>query len=385
MLKITLAALLVTTLAFSEAHAGKVGWQFTVDAGLDSGDCDEPSVTGQPNDGFVVVYRCAFIYAGGGTNFFGKRYDSSAAVLARFLGVEVPYDGVQFPWVASDASGKFITSWGENTKTTGFNIIAKRFSATAGRLATQARVNTITAGDQIQPSVAILSDGGFVVVWRSHPPKGADGIYGRRYNAAGAPLGADFQINTQPALYSDAPSVAALSTGGFVVAWNSGAQLYNAAGKRVAGEFKFNKHVANQQIMPHVAALKNGAFEIVWLLKGQGVYGQRYNRLGKAFGNEIQITTISTANYPAIAGLSNGGFVVVWAQGSNPGGIFGQLYNMLGNPAGSSFQVNAPDVFLMSAVSQASVAGQSSGGFVVIWSSYSIVDGNVLNGQRFGP
>src|SRR6185312_10766902 len=162
-------------------------------------------------------------------------------------------------------SGNFVVAWNQAAGAWGNDVVIKRFSATGLRLAKQAIANSIRPGDQTQPSIAILKDGGFVVVWRSHPAKGADAIYGRRFSAAGAPIGNDFRISIRAPSNSSAPSVAALSTGGFVVVWDSGAQLYNARGKPLGGEFNFNSHRAASPAAPRVAALKNGGFVIAWL------------------------------------------------------------------------------------------------------------------------
>ncbi|HZF57487.1 MAG TPA: hypothetical protein VEZ19_03325, partial [Rubrobacter sp.] len=59
------------------------------------------------------------------------------------------------------------------------------------------QVNTYTTSNQENPSVAMDSDGDFVVTWTSNGQDGSDnGIYGQRYNAAGEAQGAEFQVNT---------------------------------------------------------------------------------------------------------------------------------------------------------------------------------------------
>ncbi|MGH6790928.1 MAG: hypothetical protein ACRECC_14780 [Pseudolabrys sp.] len=388
MLKAAAIAFLATMLASSGAHAGKIGSPFVVDLGFLGDDgCDSDSVASLQNYGFVVVYVCDIDFS---DSIKGRIFDLNGNNPVSILNLDIdPWSGDP-PSVGSSASGRFVVAWDQFGKDVGYDVIAKRFRPNGVRFAREARVNTTRPGDQVQPSVAMLNDSGYVVVWRSHPAKGPDGIFGRLYDVNGKPLGNDFQVNTQPALYADAPSVAALSTGGFVVAWNSGAQLYNAKGKRVAGEFKFNTQVANHQIKPRVTALENGAFEIVWVLPGQGIYGQRYNRLGRAVGNEIQVVAGSDLDFPAIAGLIDGRFVVTWtnaAVNAGAGGVFGQIYNVRGNPAGSAFEVDTPD-FQLSATYPSHIAGLSTGGFVVTWSDNSTANGSnngEVRAQLFGP
>src|SRR5688572_27344381 len=79
-------------------------------------------------------------------------------------------------------------------------------------------VNQVTAGDQILPSVAVESDGGYVVVWRS----GTSTIAARRFDANGVPRASEFTVNVLPAgvVAPAKPAVAAHPGGGFVVVWH---------------------------------------------------------------------------------------------------------------------------------------------------------------------
>ena len=63
-------------------------------------------------------------------------------------------------------------------------------------------VNQAAAGTQGSPVVAADADGDFVVAWQSNgntagPDQDASGygVYARRHNAAGAPLGGEFRVN----------------------------------------------------------------------------------------------------------------------------------------------------------------------------------------------
>src|SRR5687767_1286418 len=66
------------------------------------------------------------------------------------------------------------------------------------------RVNSATLGEQHDTVVAVDDAGGFVVVFTESPnaaqPNSRDGsqsgVFARRYDAAGAAAGAEFQVNT---------------------------------------------------------------------------------------------------------------------------------------------------------------------------------------------
>src|SRR5438876_1099031 len=82
------------------------------------------------------------------------------------------------------------------------------------------RVNTYTTNDQTQPSVAADASGNFVVVWERQYGYFNRQIFGQRYASSGAPLGAEFRVNTSPfGGVNAAPSIAADAAGNFVVIW----------------------------------------------------------------------------------------------------------------------------------------------------------------------
>ena len=69
-----------------------------------------------------------------------------------------------------------------------YGIYAQRYNAAGAPQGSEFRVNTTTAGNQNHPSVAMDADGDFVVAWASYPlDRSAFGIYAQRYNAAGVP------------------------------------------------------------------------------------------------------------------------------------------------------------------------------------------------------
>jgi len=261
-------------------------------------------------------------------------------------------------------------------------------------------VNTYTTSNQRVPAVAIDPSGHFVVVWQSGTQDG-DGtaIEGQRFDAVGAPLGGEFQINTYTIADQYQPSVAADGSGNFVVVWTSSAQTgedhagifgqrYDNAGNKVGSEFHVNAYTTNYQTGPSVAMDASGSFVVVWTSTGQdgdgyGVFGQRYNSAGTPQGSEFQVNTTTTgAQYaPAVAMDNTGGFVVVWSSGAGGSNynIFGQRYNSAGTVVGGEFMVNVDTA--MDARHPA-IAMDNDGDFAVAWQQYD-ADGNGIFGQRF--
>ena len=129
------------------------------------------------------------------------------------------------------------------------------------------------------PGMAALEDGGFVIAWDSYVnnPYGyaSSDIFFQRYDAAGQPAGGITQVNTAYAIEGrfDA-QVTALDGGGFVVAWQAGdfdgngiyGRRFDAAGEAVdAREFAINELRQGDQAGPALSALANGGFAAAWV------------------------------------------------------------------------------------------------------------------------
>jgi len=137
-------------------------------------------------------------------------------------------------------------------------------------------VPTESSGSLVDTDVAALrasdgSSGGFAVVWYSFNASGDDNsgtsIEARLVSAAGVPTGAQFQVNTTIAGQQDDPAVAELADGGFVVVWNRPelhGQRFSDAGARVGPEFKINTTFSSLKDEPDVAIGWDGVVAVVW-------------------------------------------------------------------------------------------------------------------------
>jgi hypothetical protein len=261
------------------------------------------------------------------------------------------------------------------------------------------RVNTYTTNDQVQPSVAIDASGNFVVVWE----KGQYGYFnrhisGQRYAGSGAPLGAEFRVNTFTfGGVHAAPSVAADPAGNFVVIWQYAplepggllGQRYASSGAPLGGEFGVGNSGYNYNSA--VASDSAGNFVVVWegLFPGDGsgraVFGRRYASSGVPLALfRVNTYTTGDQSLASVAADSLGNFVIVWSSNTQDGsglGIFAQRYDSAGAPLGSEFRVNT---YTTSNQGRPSVAADASGNFVVVWQS-AAQDGSSdgVFGQRY--
>jgi Ca2+-binding RTX toxin-like protein len=219
------------------------------------------------------------------------------------------------------------------------------------------RVNVTTAGDQKQPTIAPLVDGGFVVAWLDN---GQSGLFARRYLANGNATGGEFRIKTLGTGFS--LDAAGLTTGGFVVAWHAAtdgegvgifARRFDATGTAVGNPFLVNTNTAGAQWYAAVAAQGGGAFVVAWASDPQdgsssGVYAQRFTSAGAAGGAEfrVNVRTAGLQSFPAVAAVGSG-LAVTWTSDQQDGsnqGVFGRLYGDTG--AGVITGTSGPDNLL---------------------------------------
>jgi hypothetical protein len=144
--------------------------------------------------------------------------------------------------------------------------------ADAGKLGQEFRVNTEKGGDQEAPAVAVLTTGDFVIVWRNFGQSGQLGGINFQRFAAGGKKGGETRVKSlNTNVQSSAkPAIAALPNGRFVVVWggtdsSSGGifmRLFNANGVPLGPAQRCNTTVASNQTAPPVTKLEGGGFVI---------------------------------------------------------------------------------------------------------------------------
>jgi hypothetical protein len=265
------------------------------------------------------------------------------------------------------------------------------------------KVNAYTTGNQVDSSVAVDANGEFVVVWQSGGQDGSGlGVFGQRYDSAGAALGGEFQVNTYTTSDQRDPSVSSDAGGNFVVAWESSgqdgsswgvfSQRYDSAGVAQGEEFRVNSYTTSLQNKPSVTSDPSGNFVVVWQSNqgvggyGVGIFAQRYDSEGVAQGGEFRVNTSANdlPGYPSVAAATDGSFVVAWqaSSGFHPitGAVHGRRYDGQGLPQGNQFTVSSG--FHYDWIP--GVASDAGGNFVVAWPRQYFYTGIVrMFGKRY--
>jgi hypothetical protein len=333
------------------------------------------------------------------------------------------------------------------TGTPSFTRTPTRTPAAPGaRLGPEFQVNTFTVFSQFEPVIASRTDRGFTVMWagdgQDECPAVRDqcctddqcsigetctccfpnakrclsegitclpgdcprfGVLGQNFDAEGAMLGTEFQVNTYATELQFQPDIDTNSAGSTVAVWQSReqdgsgmgifGQRYDPEGARLGGEFQVNSTTAGDQLSPEVAVTENGDFVSTWVGSsgdgsGSGVFARRFAAGGDPIGSDFQVNTFTLANQfeVKISAVDNDETIIVWSSQEQDGsadGVFAQRYDSAGGRIGPEFAVNA---YTFSAQRTADVAHSPLGGFIVTWTSAG-QDGSGAGvfGRRFDP
>jgi hypothetical protein len=232
-------------------------------------------------------------------------------------------------------------------------------------------INTTTAGDQGQPAVCGLQGTQFVVVWED---RSDNTIKGQMFGASGVKSSDEILINlpTPPGPRRQLPAIVEYGSG-FVVAWTE-----QAAGSAATAPAQLKLRIFDADTLsgpeiqvstapiepltrPAMARLSDGNFIVVWADKrdDQRIRAQRFSSDGTRIGPEFRANTVAGLHrVPMVACLANGDVVIAWrARIVGPLHIRFQIFNAQG-PVGGE-QITQPTT------TAAAMAALDSGRFVI--------------------
>jgi hypothetical protein len=252
-----------------------------------------PSIAMDNHGNFVITWQSQS-QDGSSYGVYAQRYNAAGVAQGSEYQINTyTTDQQKSSSIAMDNHGDFVISWesyGQDGNNNG--VYAQRYNALGIAQGSEFKVNTYTTSAQRFPKIAKDSQGDFVISWQSYLQDGSKyGIYAQRYNASGVVQGSEFKVNTYTTSYQISPSIAMDSQGDFVISWMSKyqdgslygvyAQRYNVYGVAQGSEFLVNTYTANDQMNPCVAMDNGGDFVISWRSQNQdgsqfGIYAQRY-------------------------------------------------------------------------------------------------------------
>lgn len=301
--------------------------------------------------------------------------------------------------------------------TSGFSIQAQRFAANGSPLSAQFQVNGFTTSNQYLPALGVDTQGDFVVAWESAGSYQDDSsglsVQLRRYAADGTAQGPQLQVNSYTTSTQGGPAVAVHPLGSFVVAWISNgssetdtsgfsiqARRYDAAGQPQGAQFQVNTYTSGEQSQVATAIDPTGRFVVAWSSAGSpgtdssasSVQARRYAPDGSPLGDQFQVNLVTTGGQyvPALFSEPDGGFVITWDSVGSAGGdasglsVQARRFDAAGNPRGPDFQVNSTT---LGNQRLPAVAATPPGDFVIAWQSQASTgnddDGYSIQARRY--
>jgi Ca2+-binding RTX toxin-like protein len=391
--------------ASAEIHAQRYGAsgaaidaEFLIAADASQG-LQAPSASPLADGGFVVTWTSGA--TGNNQSVMTREFHPESAIL------QLPGNDTltSTPRIAPLSNGSYVVIWesgvSDDSTGTGVDIYAQRFDAYGEKINGAVRVNTTTEKDQYDSSITGLPDGGYIVVWSQELNNQSFGLYSQRFDAEGNPSGGEVQVNAQPSTGPSNTQVLALADGGYAVTWTSytlyGAhdiftRRYGPDGTAASAESRVNTTIAGSQLLPAVSALADGGYIVAWsdasdYYAAPAINIQRYAANGTAIGSEVRVDSVPAyASNPSVAGLADGGFVVVFddAQSNQ---IYSRRYGQNGMPVASDIQIPNPDATTQNRAAQA--IALPDGGYIVAWQRATAWQGDgyywVTVAQRFDP
>ncbi len=290
-----------------DANGETVDEEFQVNT-RNSGFQEQVDVVGLANGGFVFAWQSDG-QDGSEDGIYARRYNSSGNAASGEFRVNDYSDRNQSsPSLTALDNGDFVITW-QSQRQDGeqYGVYGRRYSPGGSSRGDEFQINTTAAETQHSPTVTTLNNGNFVAVWTSYGQDGDDfGIYGQIFNDTGEAIGSEFAVNSLTEGTQILPDVASLSNGGFVVTWRSlgegetdfsvNGQRFDASGSTVGNEFQVNSSATEDQGEAAVTGLNNGGFVVAWhninaFDDNHGLYGQRYDGTGNAAGGQFKINS----------------------------------------------------------------------------------------------
>jgi hypothetical protein len=244
-----------------------------------------PSVAMGDAGHFFVVWEEATL-SGAGTapgTIYGASFAPNGQRLGPDFAVGAAGRGSQRrPSVAMDASGWFVVAWEANRDTdSSFQIFAAVFDEGAAKQVADFRVNDVASGNQLHPSVAVRSNGDYVIAWEDDSSEeDSSQIYASGFLAhSDTRRFEDLLVNQDPIGQQRRPSVGFDSSGRIVVVWQDDRDkndLWQIRGSRFSWppdgqeiqrtpDFTVNGDDTGQQEHPKVAVHpRSGLYVVTW-------------------------------------------------------------------------------------------------------------------------
>lgn len=190
---------------------------------------------------------------------------------------------------------------------------------------------------------------------------------------------------------SSAAAMATLANGDLATAWhflgNDGKtfavrlQRFDANGARIGSEQTINRSTLARAVRPAIAPLTDGGYLVAWMTPDSlALYVQHFDATDHRVGSERRVSSLpldASSGFGA-APVNDGGYVLVWV--AVDGSVYWRRFHAQGDPDAES-RLDPTETTARSAF----VAGLSDGGWVIAWTHLRPNGGGIADvyAQRF--
>jgi Bacterial Ig domain/Dockerin type I domain len=269
----------------------------------DSASGSLPKVAIDSAGDFTIAYQG---YDSNSHGVFAQQFNSSGTAQGSIFRVNTPQaDNQGAPSIAMDSAGDFVIAWEDGGPLNGnpgqtAGVYAQRYNSSG--VAQGGNTAISTAAGSANPSVAMEPTGQYVIAWQFTQTGTSPGIEAQRFDANGNALTGVVPLSSSETYDQGSPTVAIDSEGDFVVAWESYgqggaasslatilAQRVNSGGTLIGPtQFLPSTRSGDSQTAPEVASNPEGNAIFVWQSKpsstsgSQNVFSRLYNHVNDA-------------------------------------------------------------------------------------------------------
>lgn len=293
-----------------DANGTAVGSSFTVNDAA-AGNQTDPSVTYLSGGDFVITFTDESGLDGDGRGVYGQRYDSDGnATGSNFLINTTTAKNQYGANVTASSDGGFVVAYtsvdSPGAGSTREDVYFQRFDSDGNKVGSETRVNTYTDKKQDNIQITVLSNGNLVTVFRDFDGNNGSsrGVFGQLWDSEGNKIGSEFEINDQSPNGIKNVTVTNLNDGGFIAVFEGKdsdgrglfAKRYDADGNALTGEFQVNTGSALDQLNPSVATLSDGGYVVAYEKvdsdsEAVDIAYQRFDSDDNAVGDELVIAS----------------------------------------------------------------------------------------------
>ncbi|MDB4198264.1 hypothetical protein N9777_08395, partial [Ascidiaceihabitans sp.] len=340
-----------------------------------SGEQHDANLAVLPDGHFVAVWNDRSGNDGSANGIFAQIYNSELSPVGdEFIVNSYTNFNQSKPQVSSTSSGDFLITWHEGN---GY-LSAQFFNQNGSQIGEQFNVRP---GWSHTGAVVGDSDGGFWVASNV----AQDAIYLKKLSVDGVELISDIKIDSD--VFQSNPSITVLNDQRVLVTWSevseSGSsdifgQIISGQGDVQGAVFQLNVTGEGDQLHASVAALSDGGFAVAWQSQGQD--GDGYGIISRQFNSDfigsteviVNDATIGDQTTPTVLGLDGGGFIVGWTDNIhiNGGAVYAQRFDGFTTKIGSNTLLNDDGIVSLNNSKDVDFVQQVDGSIIATWDSW---------------